>query len=327
MSGLNRSSDTFKRMGRNELINTTRAILAKAGFDVSSALNIRGVCFDVVARLDDKVLIIKVLSNIDAFSKDNAEEMKTLAEALNATPLVTGERSSSGALEAGIVYSRFNISIISNETLADLLLEDAPPFIFAAPGGLYVKLDNELLKSIRETRSISLGTLAETAGVSRRTIQMYESGMGAMIDAALRIEEYLGLPIIEPIDPFTFKSEEREKEERIIHDPVDSFAFNQLLNLGFSVRPVVKSPFEAVTHNDNALMLTSLGSDDEKVIQRAIVASELSRIMDRFSVLIVEKKHDRDNINTTAVVSNEELKKIDEPRELTDLVASRGTRK
>ena len=45
-------------MGRNELINTTRAILAKAGFDVSSALNIRGVCFDVVARLDDKVLII-----------------------------------------------------------------------------------------------------------------------------------------------------------------------------------------------------------------------------------------------------------------------------
>ena len=327
MSGLNRSSDTFKRMGRNELINTTRAILAKAGFDVSSALNIRGVCFDVVARLDDKVLIIKVLSNIDAFSKDNAEEMKTLAEALNATPLVTGERSSSGALEAGIVYSRFNISIISNETLADLLLEDAPPFIFAAPGGLYVKLDNELLKSIRETRSISLGTLAETAGVSRRTIQMYESGMGAMIDAALRIEEYLGLPIIEPIDPFTFKSEEREKEERILHDPVDSFAFNQLLNLGFSVRPVVKSPFEAVTHNDNALMLTSLGSDDEKVIQRAIVASELSRIMDRFSVLIVEKKHDRDNINTTAVVSNEELKKIDEPRELTDLVASRGTRK
>lgn len=314
-------------MGRNELINTTRAILAKAGFDVSSALSLRGVCFDVVARLDDRILIIKVLSNIDAFSKENAEEMKSLAEALDATPLVTGERSSSGALEAGIVYSRFNISIISNETLADLLLEDAPPFIFAAPGGLYVKLDNELLKEVREERSISLGALAETAGVSRRTIQMYESGMGAMIDAALRIEEYLGLPVIEPIDPFTFKSEERYKEERAHPEPADAFAYNQLANLGFSVRPVVKSPFEAVTHNDKALMLTSLSSDDEKVVQRAIVASELSRIMDRFSVLIVEKKHDRDNINSTAVVSNEELKKIDEPHELTDLVASRGTKK
>ena len=60
-------------MGRNDLINTTRAILAKAGFDVSSALSLRGICFDVVARLDDRVLIIKVLSNIDAFSKDNAD--------------------------------------------------------------------------------------------------------------------------------------------------------------------------------------------------------------------------------------------------------------
>lgn len=314
-------------MGRNELINTTRAILAKAGFDVSSAINVRGICFDVVARLDDKVLIIKVLSNIDAFSKENADEMKTLADALGATPLVTGERSSSGGLEVGIVYSRFNISIVSNETLADLLLENAPPYIFAAPGGLYVKLDSELLKNAREARGISLGTLAETAGVSRRTIQMYESGMGAMIDAALRIEEYLDLPVIETIDPFTFKSEEREKEERIVHSMPDMFALNQLSRLGFTVSPVIKSPFDAVTHDTNTRMLTCFGDEDSKIIQKAIVASELSKVMDRFSIMIVERKKEHDSIDDTVVMSNEELKKIDAPKELTDLVASRRTKK
>lgn len=314
-------------MTREEMVNTTRAILAKAGFDVSSAINIRSICFDVVGRRDKTVLIIKVLGNVDAFSRENADEMKIMADALDASPILIGETSSSGKLEKGIIYTRFKIPIISNETLADQLLEEVPPFIFAAPGGLYVKIDSDTLRQIREERGISLGTLAETAGVSRRTIQMYESGMGAMIDAALRIEEYLGLPIIEPIDPFTFKREERSKEERVHNDPVDSFAYNQLVNLGFSVRPVVKSPFEAVTHNSNTLMLTSLGSDDEKVVQRAIVASELSRIMDRFSVLIVERKHDRDSINSTAVVSNDELKKIDEPHELTELVASRGTKR
>jgi putative transcriptional regulator len=313
-------------MGRNELINTTRAILAKAGFDVSSALTMRGICFDVVARLDEKVLIIKVLSNIDALSKESADEMKTLAEALSAVPLVIGERSSSGALEAGIVYSRFNISIVSNETLADLLLEEAPPFIFAAPGGLYVKLDSEMLKAAREERGISLGTLAETAGVSRRTIQMYEAGMGAMIDAALRIEEYLGLPVIDPIDPFTFRSEDRAKEEREIPQ-TDSYALRQLTSLGFSVSPVYKSPFEAVSKNDASVMLTGLSPDDEKVVQRAMVASDISKIMGRFSVIIVEKKHDRDSIDSTAVVSHDELKKIEAPTELTDLVASRGTRR
>ncbi len=318
----------MKSMGRNDLINTTRAILAKAGFDVSSALTLRGVCFDVVARLDDRVLIIKVLSNIDAFSKENSEEMKVLADTLEATPLVVGERSSAGALEPSIVYSRFNISIVSNETLADLLLEDAPPFIFAAPGGLYVKLDSELLRSVREDRGISLGTLADCAGVSRRTIQMYESGMGAMIDAALRIEECLGLPVIEPIDPFEFKSEERRKEERTGQERIDTFAVNQLCNLGFSVRPVLKSPFEAVSLSGSAAMLTGIGaSDDAKLVQKAIVASDIARIVDRFSILIVERKHDRDSIDSTAVVSNEELKKIDAPEELTSLVAERGTRK
>lgn len=314
-------------MGRNELINTTRAILAKAGFDVSSALNLRGICFDVVARMDDKVLIVKVLSNIDAFSKENAEEMKILANSLGATPLVTGERSSSGALEPGIVYSRFNISIVSNETLADLLLEEAPPFIFAAPGGLYVRLDSDLLKTVREERGISLGTLAESAGVSRRTIQMYESGMGAMIDAALRIEEFLGLPIIEPIDPFTFRSEERMREEYPEQSLDPDSALMRLSSLGFSVTQVVKSPFEAVTHDGHTVMLTGLGTDDNRIVQRAIVASELSRIMDRFSVMIVEKKSERDNINSTAVVSTDELQRMDGMDALTDLVASRGTRK
>lgn len=315
-------------MGRIELINTTRAILAKAGFDVSSALNMRGICFDVVARLDERVLIIKVLSNVDAFSKENASEMKTLADALGATPLVVCERSSSGDLEPGIVYSRFNISIVSNETLADLLLEDSLPYIFAAPGGLYVRLDGELLKAAREELGMSLGAMAEIAGVSRRTIQMYESGMGAMIDAALRIEEHLGLPIIKPIDPFEFKNEEREREAREEEAaPIDSFAVNQLCNLGFSVRPVLRSPFEAVSSSSSTVMLTGYGSDDERLRQRALVASDIARIVDRFSFIIVERKHDRDNINSTAVVTNEELKRMDAPEELTDLVASRGSHK
>ena len=63
-------------MTRENLINTTRAILAKAGYDVSSALALRSICFDVVGRKDDKLLIIKILSNVDAFSRDNADEKR-----------------------------------------------------------------------------------------------------------------------------------------------------------------------------------------------------------------------------------------------------------
>lgn len=312
-------------MSRDNLINTTRAILAKAGFDVSSAINLRSICFDIVGRRGDTLLIIKILSNIDAFSRENAEEIKTLADALKASPLLIGEISSSGPLELGIVYSRFKIPIISNETLAEHLIEEVPPFIFAAPGGLYVKLDSELLRAIREDRGISLGTLAETAGVSRRTIQMYESGMGAMIDAAIRLEEFLQVPIIEPVDPFEYKSERKGEMKK--DDRTDSQSLNRLLDIGFAITPVIRSPFEAITANSKFVILTGLGADEEKLVQKALIASEISKITERYSLVIVDNKKSEDHIDSTAVVSKDELKKIDDQESLTDMIISRSIRK
>ncbi len=312
-------------MGRDDLINTTRAILAKAGFDISPLMSLRSVCFDVVGRKRDTLLIIKILSNVDAFSRENAEEIKVLAETLKACPILIGERSSSGPLEPGIIYSRFNIPIISNETLADHVLEETPPFIFAAPGGLYVRLDNEAIKEIREKKSISLGTLAEVAGVSRRTIQMYESGMGAMIDAALRLEEFLNIPIIEPINPFDYKKENKfEEHEYSGNKRTDSTVFNHLLDIGFSVTPVARSPFEALTKSNDVVILTGLDSDQEKLIQKAMIASDISRIAGKHSVVIVERKRGMENVESTAIVTKDELDDMDDKNELTDVVMSRG---
>jgi putative transcriptional regulator len=313
-------------MSREELINTTRAILAKAGFDVSSALALRSICFDIVGKKDETLLIVKVLTNVDAFSRDNAEEMKILADALGANPLLIGENSSSGPLENGIVYSRFKIPIISNQTLAEHLLEEVPPFIFAAPGGLYVKISSSLLKELRESNNISLGTLAETAGVSRRTIQMYEAGMGAMIDAALRLEEFLNVPIIEPLDPFEYKRETKT-EEYNVKTYVDSQPLGHMAKIGFTINPVIKSPFEAVTNNSQITMLTGIGAEEEKLIQKALITAEISRITGIHSLIIVEKKPAKDNIDNTAIVTKEELKKIDDQNELADIVKSRSTKK
>ena len=149
-------------MSRDDLINTTRAILAKGGYDISPMMSLRSVCFDVVGRKGDTLLIIKILSNVDAFSRENAEEMKVLAEMLHACPLLIGERSSSGLLEPGIVYSRFNIQIISNETLADHILENAPPFIFAAPGDKPQVNINGMSQHLREVKYIA--NIAENYG-------------------------------------------------------------------------------------------------------------------------------------------------------------------
>ncbi len=315
-------------MSRAKLIEITRATLARAGYDVSSALNLRSICFDVVARKDESLLIIKILSNVDAFSKDNAEEMRVLAEALSASPILIGERSSSGVLEPGIVYSRFDIPIISNETLVDHAIEEVPPLIFAAPGGMYVKLDSELLREIRETNRISLGSLAQIAGVSRRTIQMYETGMGAMIDAALRIEEFLDIPMIIPLNPFEYTPKSTAEKYEISGDErTDSVVLNRLIDIGFSITPVMKSPFDALSRVKEVIILTGTGEDEERLLQRAAIASEVSSLAEKPSVVIVKHAKDRDSIKTTAVITVDELKRIDESDDLTELVLARSTRR
>ena len=83
-------------MTREEIVNTARAILAKAGFDVSSNLRIRSICFNFVARRDDTLIVVKVLGNVDAFTRSGANELKTISEALGGNPLVIG----AGALSA-----------------------------------------------------------------------------------------------------------------------------------------------------------------------------------------------------------------------------------
>jgi len=313
-------------VSREELINTTRAILAKAGFDVSSVLSLRSICFDVVGRKDNTLLIIKILSNVDAFSRENAEELKVLAEVLEASPMLIGERSSSGPLEGGIVYSRFEIPIISNETLADHLLEEVPPFIFAAPGGLYVKLDGNLLREIRETRGISLGVLAETAGVSRRTIQMYEAGMGAMIDAALRLEEYLGKQIVVPVDPMGYRPP-AQGSRPLDMERCDDFSkniYSMLIQLGMMVKPTEKCPFEALTVDRDLLILTGLGKDEAKLADKAKVVSDISRITGKESVIFIERLHTRHSIEGTALIGRDELKKIHESERLRKMVNARS---
>ncbi|HOB38463.1 MAG TPA: transcriptional regulator [Methanomassiliicoccaceae archaeon] len=316
-------------MQRDELIEAVRSVLARSGFYVSRPLNMRGISFDIVARLDDRLLIVKILSNVDALSKDNADEVITLAEALGASPLLIGERSGAGEIEESIVYSRFGIPIISLKTLADHLLEGVPPFIFAAPGGLYVKLDGEQLRRAREERSISLGTLAEIAGVSRRTIQMYESGMGAMIDVAIRLEEFLNVPIVTAVDPFSPPAPRgREKvSERVVRAEVDMFGqevFRILQGLGFSIQPTVRCPFEALSRDERIVILTGLGKDESKLVEKATVVCDIASIAEKCSVIIIERSSSRTNIGGTAIVGRDELSKLTESSCLYELVSERS---
>src|SRR5215210_6331936 len=98
---------------RASLLARVREALAHAGFYLSADSAMRPLAFDIVARRDSQLFIVKVLTNVDGLAEPVATELRTIAEFLDAVPLVLGERSSSRELEDGAVYLRYGVRILT----------------------------------------------------------------------------------------------------------------------------------------------------------------------------------------------------------------------
>jgi putative transcriptional regulator len=318
---------------RSELIDRVRVLLARTGFAVSERCEVRPISFDVVARRDNRLLILKILGNVDALSERVAQELRTLARFLDGRPMLLGERASAGPLEDGVVYVHRGIPCITVATLEELLLENAPPLVEASPGGLNVRLDGARLRRIREARALSLGALAEVAGVSRRAIQMYEEGMRATIEAALRLEEFLGESIVSPLDPFeSFEAgaDVPRTPPRGTVSPFEAEVFGMLRGVGFQVVPTSQSPFEAVTHRQEVRresILTGVQNEsDAQARRRAQLISSIAAVTEKDGMVVVRREVRVSNLQGTPIVLRDELERLRDPEELRTLLKERKVR-
>ncbi len=314
-------------MPRTELFNNLKDILTKAGFYVSELYSMRLTGFDVVARRDDTLLIIKVLTNVDSLSESVAKELLTLSSLLKASPLLIGEKNGAGTLEDDAVYFRFGIQAITVGTLKNHLLEGIPINIYAAPGGLYVKLDEEKIHKLRQEKNISLGSFARDVNVSRRTVRMYEEGMNARVEIAFKIEELLEEPITTPIDIFKktsgIKITLRYPQEMETMKTFQREIFSLLQNVGYKIIPMDRCPFEALSTEKEKLLLTCVHKYNEKLLKKAHVVNSISKITERYAVVFTDKDGKKKNIKGTPIIAKKELKKIRDPEEIIDLIIER----
>jgi putative transcriptional regulator len=310
-------------MKRDELIEKVRKILSRTGFLISDRMRLRSVSFDIAARRDDKVILIKVLLNVDSFGSEGSKELRLLATRLNASPMLIGLCSNIGKLEDGVVYSRAGVPIVSLKTFSDFMLEGIPPYVFSAPGGLYVKIDGEALERARAKKDVSLGTLAEIAGVSRRAVQMYQDGMGTTIEVALRMEEFLGEPIIVAVNPFLYsKTVEKTLVSFNEFETLERVIFKKLHELGFGVLPTIKCPFEALTKDQETIWITGVSKANKGLVKKAAMVSNFSNIVGKDGVIFAENVM-RFNIEGTPIIRKKELKKMEDADDIIELIDER----
>jgi len=302
-------------MDKELLAESVSGLLKQAGFTISARCYLRPRSFDLAARKEDLFILIKILSNIDGLNERTAVEVRRLAKHLLGRTILVGEKSRDQYLERGAVYFRYGIPTVSVPTLADCLLDGVLPLVYAAHGGLYVRIDGSLIRQLRLDRGISLGALASRLGVSRRTISKYEmESMDTTIDVAVKLEEIFEEEVILPVD--LFKSGNLEEKPEQITDNI----LQLLSNMGFEVFPTAQAPFNAVTRDEDLVVLTGISKFSQNMLKKAQLMSSLSTVARTHSAVIVEGESKVECIGDTAIIEKRELNTISKTSEFEDLV-------
>ena len=326
---------------REATIRRVRELLESAGFYLSDAHAIRPTSFDLLGRRDSLLILVKVLKNIDALGPAEAGRLRELAALFPATPFVVGLASGADKLETGVLYYRYDLPILSEATLREYLAKGVPPFLVSSPGGIFAKVDGERLRALRELHRLSLGALAGVAGVSRRTIQLYEEGAGAEISIVERIEAFLGEPIVRPLDLFALppapEPEARARDPRAARtrpppaatgDPLRDGVYRSLGGMGWQVTVTVRCPFDAFgqgpTRRPEEILLTAVGSL-RAAQHRAEILQQLARVAEGHALFVVEDGAAPGNLDGLPVLTVRELKRHRDRDDLVESISSRVT--
>ncbi len=322
---------------RERWIEHVTEMLERAGFYVADTHGVRPSSFDLAARRDSTLLLVKVLKNIDALDAEEAARLLELGRLFPALALVIGQTSGASELDPGVVYTRYGVPIVSEETLQEYLDKALPPFLYASPGGTFARIDGARLRLLRQDRGLSLGTLAGIAGVSRRAIQLYEEGAGAELSVIDRIEAFLGEPIVRPIELFDRRpvrpTEEPPAGGKVADagsgpkprartgDALRDGVLDQLDGMGLEVVVTVRAPFDAFTRTPE-ILLASVGSL-RAALHRAEILHGLARVSEGHAVFIVRETVHRRSISGLPILTVTELRRHRDGDDLIEEISER----
>jgi len=303
------------------LINITET-LTNHGFETSNIYD--RSCFDLVARRELMLLLMKVLVNVDGFSVEQAQEIKQVAGTLLASPLLVGIKSKHEYLEEDVVYERHGIPVIGIETFRNLVVDNLYPEIFAGRGGYYVQINGKIVKEVREEQNMSLKELADLAHVSRETIYKYETGRArAHPETAMVLERILNMKITVSVNLFQVPSSEKTKIEK--SEP------RELVELGYGVIKTNRTPFDALAKpnqkesKDAEPLMANLDKHrNQKLLAKmAVNLRDLSNITGTEAAFILESRRDLNSIKGVPVVHHWEMEELKNSKDFMKLLKER----
>jgi len=308
---------------RSELIRDIFRYLVRDGFRVSDPSLNGLISFDMIAVRERLKLIIKILHNIDTLRNTSALEMLKISKSTAAAPIIIGERNGSGRLERGVVYYRHNVPIFSPESFYDYLAGEKP-YICSGPGGIYVSINGDELRQLREKMRMSIGYVASKIGTSRRSVSLYENGSGVGIDVFSKLQALFDIDIRKGMDLMELTDETKIPEREQYTDIFISEVTSAMLNQGYEIQTLQKSPFDAIAFSREVIsFLIDIISKENNTLNRIAALNNLSSILENEAFLVSRSDYERKSVSGCPVIALSELKRMDDPELLRDLIQKR----
>ncbi|HLC50010.1 MAG TPA: helix-turn-helix domain-containing protein [Candidatus Nanoarchaeia archaeon] len=254
------------------VLDRINVFLLKKGFTIK---NFTRSCFDVLARKEEQILLIKVLEDANSITREYAEEMNAVASYCGASPLVIAEKAGL-KLEDNVVYARFDIHTLNINTIFSCI-NNKLPFIRRSHAGLTASVVGSKLKEKREELGYSLNALSKKIGVTSRMIMKYENENSEVtINKALKIYDIFGYQVFNKIDIFSSPSIQKTKLETEVS--------KKYVELGFDASETKKTPFDIIAKKGKEIILTEMGENANPQME------SLSKLLDADNLVIFKKK-------------------------------------
>ena len=261
---------------KQNVLDEINIFLLKKGFTIK---NFTRSCFDVLARKNEQILLIKVLEDANSISREYAEEMASVSYYCSASALVIAEKAGT-KLENNVVYSRFDLNTLNINTFFNCI-NNKLPFIKRSQAGLTAKVSGNVLKQMRQELGYSLNSLSKKIGVTSRMIMKYENENSEVtINKAMKIYDLFGYCVFNEIDIFS--------SPKTAKTNLESNVSKKYVELGFFAQDTKKSPFDIIAKKGKELIFTEIGDEINPQMR------SLSKLLDADNLIIFKKKKPKD---------------------------------
>lgn len=292
------------------ILGKVAAILQRAGYEI---LQTEGV-FDIVAKRDDRTMIVKVLLNVDALKEDQGMSLRAMGYFMDSQPVVVAVKNNRETFEDDTVYSRFDLPVMTPNLFESVVVHGDMPAMQSAKGRHTIEVDTESMRKKRKELGLTLEALAKRSGITKKAAYEIESRrVNPTMGTAEKIEESLSINIQKPYRlrdaPITYLKPREEKQTKIA---------GELTRMGVDNSAIYSKQLQNVG-KDRFHIMATISTNVDRIKKKAIEIRKMSAMLSSKSVIIAERSAKK-SVHGVPVMLESELPEIGSSKDLKKVI-------